>query len=144
MLGRRLHNILGINPIFMCWSFSQYSLTPEAKNTECDRKEEQTGWVEWQRNTVVQESIKLHGGKKTVLNTIKAIKAGKNSQYILLAKKKEINKKNTEPCKTARNQYKKIKQITIRAEMKDCWAEIELTQLKQAANVLYKIRIITK
>lgn len=31
-----------------------------------------------------------------------------------------------------RNQHKKIKQIIIRAEMKDCRAEIELIQLKQA------------
>lgn len=66
---------------------SQYSLTPEAKNTEGDRKEEETGWVEWERKTVVLKSIKLHGGKKkatAVLNTIKAIKAGERKQQIYI------------------------------------------------------------
>lgn len=58
-------------------------MTPEANNTDGDRKEEEAGWVEREMNTVdcgaqfaMLKSIKLHGGK-TVLNTIKAIKAGK-------------------------------------------------------------------
>lgn len=60
-------------------------MTPEANNSEGDRKEEEAGWVEREMNTVdcgaqfaMLKSIKLHGGK-TVLNTIKAIKGRKKA-----------------------------------------------------------------
>lgn len=62
-------------------------MTPEASNAEGDRKEEEAGWVEREMNAIdcgaqfaMLKSIKLHGGK-TVLNTIKAIKAGKRQIY---------------------------------------------------------------
>lgn len=62
-------------------------MTPEASNTVGDRKEEEAGWVEQEMNTVdcgaqfaMLKSIKPHGGK-TVLNTIKAIKARKRQIY---------------------------------------------------------------
>lgn len=59
------------------------------------------------------KSIKLHGGK-TVLNTIKAIKAGKKGKYINSTKKKGKKRpshaKYQEPL--TRNQHKKIKQIS--------------------------------
>lgn len=49
--------------------------------------------------------------KKTVLDTVKAVKAGKNSKYILLAKNKEINKRPSHAEyqeRLTRNQHKEI------------------------------------
>lgn len=77
-------------------------MTPEANNTEGNRKEEEAGWVEREMNTVdcgaqfaMLKSIKLHGGK-TVLNTIKAIKAGKRQIYKQREKKRPSHAKYQE------------------------------------------------
>lgn len=103
----RLHNHVSyIDTVFtftyaVCKVFTVQS-TPEANNTDGDRKKEEAGWVEREMNTVdcgaqfaMLKSIKLHGGK-TVLNTIKAIKAGKyiNSKKDIISDQAMQNIKN--------------------------------------------------
>lgn len=66
-------------------------------------------------------SIKLHGGN-TVLNTIKAIKAGgKKRQIYINSKKKKKKKKRrsrkTKPCKISRAAHRNKKNKEISSEL---------------------------
>lgn len=127
MLSFWLHNhfsYIDSNFLLPCavWKVFTVHLTPEANNTAGDGKEEEAGWVERKMKTVdwgaqfaMPKSIKLHGGK-SVLNTIKEIKAGK---YINSKKKDNLRPSHAKYQELlTRNQHKKSHQRGFQKQVK--------------------------